>query len=158
MLVYWMLQIWPTSPIEQLAVAAHKVIDSRKTHWHLPMLCALVARIEPSIGSSRRHKLAAPLWLSPSAPLASPSFAQLRLSGTSGRCQSPPGKEPAAAYSRGASPLRARTDQPSPLSPSQLRLEEMWIKIIFLFFCIVFVIRWRRRVPAYLHFAYYYCI
>ena len=58
----------PQSSIEQLAVAAHKVIDSRKNHWHLPTLCAPVARIEPSTGSSRRHKLAARQHLSGSLP------------------------------------------------------------------------------------------
>ena len=141
MLVYWMLQIWSTSPIEQLAVAAHKVIDSKKTpidiFWRsvLPSdaLCSRRSHraIDRKQPAAQTGGMAAPLWLSLSAPLASPSSAQLRLSGPSGRCRSPPGKEPAAACSRGASPLRAPTDQPSPLSPFQLRLEEMWIKILF---------------------------
>jgi hypothetical protein len=133
------------------------------------MLHAPVRRFYRGMNRKRRKRPAAqtggttaPLLLSPSVPLTSPSSAQLRLSGPNGWC---------------------RLISPPPLSLSQLQLEEVAkesfilkkcehktsiiliqkfrerIKIFILFFfCIVFVIRWRRRVPAYLHFAYYYCI
>ena len=91
MLVYWMLQIWPTSPIEQLAVAAHKVIDSRKNPLTSPdALCSHRSHraIDWKQPAAQTGGTVAPLWLSPSAPLASPSSAQLHLSGPSGRCRS----------------------------------------------------------------------
>ena len=119
------------------------------------------ALIEPSTGSSRRHKLAA--WQHLSGSLSQPPSPLLALLNCAYPAQRPVSK-PARKGTCGG--LQQRSISPSgfdwsapPFVPIlALTRRNVNKDFVSYFFCIVFVIRWRRRVPVYSHFAYYYCI